>query len=315
MLGKKKSTPQIENAVAKAVNFEMTIADVARRSEKRAWMVAWAAILMALILAGGYFYMLPLKEKVPYLVMADAYTGSSTVARLQGDFVNNSITASEAINRSNVAHFVIARESYDIALMNLRDWTTVYTMSTPEVSSGYTALHSPNNPDSPFKTYGNTRAIRVQILSIVLIGGGKGMTPKGATVRFQRSVYDKATGVSRPLDSLLATLEFTYSSNLKMSEKERIENPLGFRVTAYRVDNDYAAAPPVGIEAPAQGQPLPNNPAIPPSAPTDPAQPIPTPPSEAPLVNPDAARPAGAPGASPSVPAAPAAAPAAIPQR
>ena len=41
---------------------------------------------MSVVLLSGYFYVLPLKEKVPYLVMADAYTGTSTVARLIGDF-------------------------------------------------------------------------------------------------------------------------------------------------------------------------------------------------------------------------------------
>ena len=29
-----------------------------------------------------------------------------------------------------------------------------------------------------------------------------------------------------------------------MDDQNRIENPLGFWVTSYRVDNDYAAAPP-----------------------------------------------------------------------
>src|SRR3546814_1130437 len=74
---KQATTPNIENVVSRSVNFEVTIADLARRSERRAWWVAFGAILMALILAGGYFLMLPLKEKVPYLVMADAYTGRS----------------------------------------------------------------------------------------------------------------------------------------------------------------------------------------------------------------------------------------------
>jgi len=245
----KSSTPQIENAISRAVNFEVSIADLARRSERRAWMVAFSAVAMSLILAGGYFYMLPLKQKVPYLVMADAYTGTATVARLRDDFNNQFITTSEAFNKSNVAHFVIARESYDIALMNLRDWTTVYTMSAPGVASGYTTLHSKLNPDSPYKTYGNGRAIRVKILSIVLIGGNAEAPPKGATVRFQRVVYDKANGATRPLDSKLATLEFSYKSNLKMDEKHRIENPLGFQVTSYRVDNDYAASPPLETEA------------------------------------------------------------------
>ena len=73
MFGKKSTSPKIEHAVSKAVNFEITLADMARRSERRAWLVASAAMLLSLVLAAGYLYMLPLKEKVPYLVMADAY--------------------------------------------------------------------------------------------------------------------------------------------------------------------------------------------------------------------------------------------------
>ena len=30
-----------------------------------------------------------------------------------------------------------------------------------------------------------------------------------------------------------------------MDEKDRIENPLGFQVSSYRVDSDYAPAPPL----------------------------------------------------------------------
>jgi type IV secretion system protein VirB8 len=241
----KRASPEIDRVVSRSINFELTIADAARRSERRAWLVAATAAAMSLVLAGGYFYMLPLKEKVPYLVMADAYTGTSTVARLSGDFGNSGITTSEAINRSNVAHFVLARESYDYALIRLRDWATVYTMSSPAVASGYTSLHSPRNPGSPYNTYGKSRAIRVSILSIQLIGGGSGIAPKGATVRFQRSLYDSGTGTARPLDSKIATLEFSYKPNLGMDEKGRIENPLGFQVTSYRVDNDYGTPPPL----------------------------------------------------------------------
>jgi len=110
MFRKIDTTPKVEGAVAKAVNYEVTIADIARRSERRAWAVAFTAIAMSLILAGGYFYMLPLKEKVPFLVMADAYTGNAAVARLDESFRNRWVTTSEAINRSNVAHYVTMRE-------------------------------------------------------------------------------------------------------------------------------------------------------------------------------------------------------------
>jgi type IV secretion system protein VirB8 len=240
---------KIDDTVSRAVNFELTIADIARHSERRAWWVALCALGMSLILAGGYFYVLPLKEKVPYLVMADAYTGTSTVARLTDGPAHRRISTSEAINRSNVAHFVMARESYDVALLNLHDWTTVQTMSSPGVKADYTRLYSSMNPDSPYRTYGKDKAIRVKLLSIVLIGGSQDTAPHGATVRFQRSLYDKQSGATQPLDSKIATMEFTYKANLEMDDRNRIENPLGFWVTSYRVDNDYATPAPVEVPA------------------------------------------------------------------
>jgi type IV secretion system protein VirB8 len=323
MFGKKKtSTPQIEQAVAKAVSFEVTVADLARRSERRAWLVAWCAILMALILAGGYFLFLPLKEKVPYLVMADPYTGTATVARLAGDFGKRSVTAEEAINKSNVAQFVLARESYDSGLIGQRNWRTVLSMASPAVAPAYIALHSESNPERPYKLYGADRAVRVRILSIVLIGGGDGRRPTGATVRFQRSVYDKGRGRSEPLDNKIGTLEFTYNPALELSEEDSLLNPLRFRVTNYRVDNDYAASPPPQPEFPAlpasqpaatvpagpvpqSGAEAPPGPAGPVLAPTVPAPtptgPAPTPTGPLPATIPNAAPPAATPaGANPA---------------
>jgi len=256
MLKKTSSGQKIDEAVARSVNFELTIADLARRSERRAWMVAFGAIGMSLILAGGYFYMLPLKQKVPYLVMADAYTGTSTVARLTDDMSHRRISTSEAINRSNVAHFVLARESYDLTLLNQGDWTTVQTMSSPGVRAAYTRQYSSINPDSLPKKYERDAAIRIKLLSIVLNGGGPGVTPKGATVRFQRSLYDKQSGATRPLDNKIATLSFTYKTNLDMDEQSRIENPLGFWVTDYRVDDDYSSTPPAEVQGADTGSPV-----------------------------------------------------------
>ncbi|MFC6838708.1 virB8 family protein [Xanthomonas theicola] len=280
MFGKKPiESESVNKAVAKAVDYEVSIADLARRSERRAWWIAFGAIVMCLLLGGGYYYMLPLKEKVPYLVMADAYTGTSTVSVLENPADVQSITASEALARSNVARFITARESYDFEIMGLNDWSLVFSMAPSEtaVGSEYQSLHSPNNPASPYYTYGKVRSIRVNILSITLLGGG-GKPYTGANVRFQRSVYDKKTGQTTLLDNKFAIMGFRYSANLMMKEELRVQNPLGFQVTDYRVDNDYAAIPappPQAFQAPAAaaGQPQ--------LAPGQaPAQPLPGPPGQ-----------------------------------
>lgn len=242
MFKKTTSSSDIDRAVAHGVSFELTLAERARKSERRAWLVAWSAIVMSLILAGGYFIFLPLKEKVPYLVMADPYTGTASVARLSGNFQDRDVTTEEAINKSNVAQFVLARESYDSGLIGQRNWRTTLSMAGPAVAPAYIALHSESNPERPFRLYGSASSVRTRILSIVLIGGGAGARPTGATVRFQRSLYDKGRGQAQPLDSRIATLEFTYNPDLRLSEEDRLLNPLGFRVTNYRVDDDFAAA-------------------------------------------------------------------------
>ncbi|GAA0909137.1 type IV secretion system protein [Rothia nasimurium] len=273
---KKKQSPKIDEVLAQSVNFEVTIADLARKSERRAWMVATASVIVSLCLVGGYFYILPLKEKVPYFIMADAYTGTTSLARLSDDVINRQITSSEAVNRSNIARFIIARESYDLAISNMRDWPTVLTMSSSTVAQPYLDLHSQANPEAPFKVYGKNRAIRVKILSIVMIGGGQGQPPTGATVRFQRSVYDKVNGATYPLDSKIATMAFAYKPNLRMDDQNRLENPLGFQVTSYRVDNDYGNAAPGEVPTAAPEGALPSTaPATAaPGQPTVPGQPV-----------------------------------------
>ena len=146
-------------------------------------------------------------------------------------------------------------------------------MSTPDVSNDYRAWMNRSNPNSPFNVYNERASIRVKILSIVLHGGDpkNNITPKGATVRFQRFIYDKQSGGTRVLDNKIATLDFTYKSNLKMAEEYRVENPLGFQVSAYRVDSD--------VSTPAAPEDI--NPAIDGSAPTNSGLPNPNDPTGA----------------------------------
>jgi type IV secretion system protein VirB8 len=301
MRREKKQTAKTGEIVSKSVDFEVTIADIARRSEKRAWWTAFSAILMALILACGYFLMLPLKEKVPYLVMADAYTGTSTVAKLRMDFNTNSIFSSEAINKSNVSHFVVARESFDRDnLIRRRDWTTVNAMAAPNIRQVYRNLFDRSNPENLFTAYSGNEAIRVVLISVQLAGTpkiqvGKDAPQSSATVRFQRILFNKENGTSKVLDTNIAAIQFTYRDDLEMEEPLRMENPLGFWVTGYRVDKEFVSSPPPQqIEEPAT---------VPAGAAT---------PADAAMMDPAAAaNPAAAPGTA--NPAAPAANPATTP--
>ena len=58
-----KNTQKIQKTVKKSLDFETTLADIRRKNEKRAWMVAGIATFTSLCLMSGLFYVLPLKEK------------------------------------------------------------------------------------------------------------------------------------------------------------------------------------------------------------------------------------------------------------
>lgn len=246
MFKKKEETPNVKGAIQKAVSYELTIADMAKRSEKRAWQVATGAIALSVVLAGGYFMLLPLKERTPFIVMADPYTGNVQASRLVPDVMDKTITANEAINRANVERYVLARESFDAdqLLTPLGGWRQVHVTSSSAVAVSYRALYTKSNPASPINLYGRQSALRVKILSTVLVRTPDGRGFRGATVRFQRFQYDKKNGMTQPLDNKLATIDYEYNNNLKFEDQDRVMNPLGFQVTSYRLDADAASLPP-----------------------------------------------------------------------
>ncbi len=88
----------------------------------------------------------------------------------------------------------------------------------------------------------------MKILSLTPLGAELDGGFRGALVRIQRSLLDKRTGTSQFLDNQLVTLRFVYRKDLALSEQDRVLNPLGFQVTEYRADNDYARGVPVPDE-------------------------------------------------------------------
>jgi type IV secretion system protein VirB8 len=250
----KQDTAVVEGAISRAVNYEVTVADLARKSQRRAWWVAGTSLAVTLIMAGSIFAMLPLKEREPYLVVLDPVTGNAQVSRLVASAVDGRLYADQAIARSNIHRFVVARESYDYDLMMTSqsgDWKLPFLMSTGSVSTEMRALWSPTNPGNPGTLYGRDKAVRIRIQSIVLerVGGAK--REGAATVRFQRLLFDKKSGGTRVIDNKIAMLEFEYNPNLRLSDADRVQNPLGFQVKTYRVDSDAALATPEQVMLPA----------------------------------------------------------------
>lgn len=247
---KKDTGAATQEVLEQSQNFEICLIDMAKKSERKAWLVASAFALLAVLLAAGYIFVMPLKREVPYLVLADPYRGTSTVAQI--DAVEPGYTSHEFLNKSYVGHFVIARESYDWDVSSRRDRRLVFSMATDSALAEYKNLYSHANPDNPDTVYGPTTSLRVKILSTILSGATtQDEAPNTATVRFERWLFDRKSGESRYLDTNIATMKIGYDENLQMNETGRMYNPLGFRVYAYRVDPDaFGKATNVAPKAP-----------------------------------------------------------------
>lgn len=239
---KRELSEASQEILKKSMDFESNVITMVKRSERRAWIVAFCSMAVTVCLVVSIAYMLPLKEKVPYLVTVDLKRSTSTVSHLRDNVAATGIYASEALNRSHVARFVQAREGYDYDTINEHDWEYVAAMSNDQVK-GLFVKQFDGTDNSPEKKWGRNFAIRIKVNSIVFNGldEERGARPTGATVRFEKWKFDKSTGKSEYLSSHVGTLRYEYKANLRMEDNLRLRNPLGFQVTAFKVDDEFNA--------------------------------------------------------------------------
>lgn len=242
LFNKRELSEASQEILKKSIDFESNIVSQVKRSERRAWVVTFCSLAVTVCLVASIAYMLPLKEKVPYLVTVDLKRSTSTVSHLRDDVAYTGIYASEALNRSFVARYVQAREGYDWDTINQHDWELVASMSNEVLRTQFVKQFD-GSATSPEKRWGREVAIRVNVNSIVFHGldEEKRKPPTGATVRFEKWKFDKATGRSEYMSSHVGTMNYEYKTNLKMSDQLRLRNPLGFQVTAFRVDDEFNA--------------------------------------------------------------------------
>jgi type IV secretion system protein VirB8 len=241
----KQNTPQIEETIAKAVNFEIQVADIGERDQRRSWLVAFMSIFLCCILALSYFLLFPLSKVQRYIITIDPLINVGQLHSLEDDKAFLNLVSREAVLKRSVTDYIRARESYDWPSMYYTDYPKIMSMSSPEAVASFNALYSTDNPKNPRTEYGQEKALRVDFTNTELrrIGDPEDMVTE-AVVRFHRFVYTKNGATTTYKDSKIATVRFTFDRNLLWDPTQQTSNPLGFRVMNYRVDNDNSPPPP-----------------------------------------------------------------------
>lgn len=198
------------------------------RSERRAWRVAGASLIVAIACALALASLAPFKTIVPYVISVDRATGNTEVmstADVRG------VSHQQLNDKHWAARYVVARESYLWKLLQ-HDYDTVLALSADEVGREYAKLY--DGPQARDKKYGPNTDMRIEVLSVTLPPDEVGK----AVVRFEKRVRRMESDNAEPPQTYVSTLAYEYKGSMLGKERQLIMNPLGYRVTAYRVDSE-----------------------------------------------------------------------------
>jgi type IV secretion system protein VirB8 len=226
-----------------AASWDADRARLALRSEQRAWRVAGGAALLALLLALALVQLLPLKRVEPFVIRVDNATGivDSVPA------YDSTQVPDELVSRYFISRYVKLRERFNLATAE-QDYYEVAAFSSPAVGSDWVALWAKGNPRSPLERFRDGATVRVEVRAVSFFERGSGVRDL-AQVRFARFAKAATSSVETP-SYFIATVQFTYGRP-SSDVQQRQWNPLGFRVTDYRVD---AETPPETSPLPTGGR-------------------------------------------------------------
>ncbi|MBF6570157.1 MAG: hypothetical protein IVW54_14905 [Candidatus Binataceae bacterium] len=210
------------------------LAHAAVEVERNRWFIA-AIVggLLACAAVGTLAMLLPLKQLVPLAVTVDSRTG--LVTSVEYAATESELTQRQAIQRSDVAKYVIARETYDPQDLATNE-RLVRVMSDGRVWEQYANEISPDNALSPISRYGWKLRRRIDVRTVLPLPDSQNTYQ----VRYV-AIEEPRDAQARPAErAYIATVRFQYSPR-PLSNEDRILNPLNFRATAYRTDQEIAA--------------------------------------------------------------------------
>jgi type IV secretion system protein VirB8 len=228
----------VETAVASNIAWEVDRALMLERSERRAWWVAIAGMLLGLIGIAAVFVQGPLRRVVEIPIVVDRVTGEATI---QQRLSVETIPPMEALDKHNLATFVRAREGYSWMFLQ-RDFDQVARMAVPAVFAAYNRLF--DGDAALQKKLGASEDWRINVVGVRLAASGRSGNQGEATVTYDKVVRLTDRNLPDVTTRHVASVVFQYQPKVLAKERDRLENPFGFVVTAYRSDPEINTAVP-----------------------------------------------------------------------
>ena len=225
-------------ALATNAGWEIDRTLMLERSERRAWGMAIAGLVLGLIGIAAVFVQGPLRRVVEIPIVVDRVTGEATIQqRLSAE----TIPPLEALDKHNLATFVRAREGYSWMFLQ-RDFDQVARMAVPAVFADFNRQFE--GDAALQKKVGASEDWRINIVGVRLEASGRSGNRGEATVTYDKVVRLTDRNLPDVTTRHVASVVFQYQPKVLARERDRLENPFGFVVTAYRSDPEINTIPP-----------------------------------------------------------------------
>ena len=210
-----------------ALDFETSRNYLISKSNQRARLVAIISLFVTVLLVIAIVVMLPLKRVDVVAVKVDKNGFVEIVTNLQEEVMKTD----EAIDKHFIARYVKTREQYYYNTLN-QDYERTQMLSSKLVSDNYIKFMTADKTGR-YETLKNKFEIEAEILSIVLNDSNG---TKTSTIRVQTKEKDLTTSNVKENIKVI-TLTYDYLP-MKQNSKSRLENPLGFVINSYRIDEE-----------------------------------------------------------------------------
>lgn len=192
-----------------------------KQQRKLALIAAGVSGAIAAMSVGAVMMLTPLKTVAPYVVVVDKTTGHSEAVRELVYNEVNPLTDNEAIVTSELASYIIGRETFDPYDRDDRFFRMQMTTRSEEFTRYRLELEKTS------EAYNTDTRRKVTIKSII-----PNLDNKSATIRFSTELinYNNIT-----TEHWIASVSYDFL-DLDIPVKYRFINPLGFIVQNYRVD-------------------------------------------------------------------------------
>jgi type IV secretion system protein VirB8 len=218
--------------------WELDRALMLERSERRAWWVAIAGIVLGLIGIAAVFVQGPLRRVVEIPIVVDRVTGEATI---QQRLSVETIPPMEALDKHNLATYVRAREGYSWMFLQ-RDFDQVARMAVPAVFADYNRQFE--GDAALQKKLGGAEDWRINVIGVRLAASGRAGNRGEAQVTYDKVVRLTDRNLPEVTTRHVASVVFQYQPKVLAKERDRLENPFGFVVLAYRSDPEINTAAP-----------------------------------------------------------------------